>query len=179
MKKARLILSILALVFYSAAVIGLFCPFIWQIEYAKGGTIGGSNSGMEAGLNFGAFPQNLPNFLAIVFIVIGFVASLVYLFVTIIKNEKSNKKKKGQPEEVKEFSSAKYLLSIAIFGILCGFVPFLCCSLTLDAYGIAGDQAIINGIHVGYFIGEGAAISGVGALFGGMCLFFTSSGILD
>ena len=184
MRKSKLVLSIVSLVCYVVAVIGLFCPFIWQIEVGKGANglepTGGSNNGLEAGLNFAAFPQNLPNLLVIVFVAIGFLASLIYFIIVLAKSAKPVKKKKpGEEVKEKEFSKGRFLWSMIFFGILCGFLPFLCASLTLYAYGIANDQTVIGGYTVGYFIGEGAAMSGVGALIGGICLYIPTSGLLD
>ena len=186
MRKSKLVLSILSLVFYVVAVIGLFCPFIWQIVPAvdPDGNLfigGGSNNGLESGLNVGAFPQNLPNLLVVVFVAIGFLASLIYFIIVLAKSAKPVKKKKTVVEEmkVKKFSGSRYLFSMIVFGILCGFVPFLCASLTLVAYGISGQMEFYGGVWAGYFIGEGAALSGIGALLGGMCLYFPTSGLLD
>ena len=175
MRKSKLVCSVLSLAFYIAAFIGLFCPFIWQLVVHKGGVSGGSNNGLEVGLNFAAFPQNLPNLMVIVGIAIGLVCSLIFSIVNLAKYSKV--KKKGAPEPKDSLNNGRLIACLLIFGVLCGVVPFLCASLTLDAYGIANPE-LVHG-RPQYYLGEGAIISAVCSLVGGILLYNAESGFLD
>ena len=161
--KKTIILSILSTVFYIVAIVGYFLPWIYQIEPG----MGGYNYGYEAALNFGGAPANFPSLIALVFLVIGFVMSIVFLIINIAKRKKL--------AEQKGLNTKRYVFILIVSSIFT-FVSFFGIVTVMEAYGIAGDTFEMMDQTWGYFMGEGVILSGVFSLLANVTFYWSASG---
>ena len=172
MKKKSIWFAILATLFTAGGIGSYFMYWIYQVEPG----MGGGNFGYEVALNFDGTNRNLLSLAGLAWLVIGFLMSLIWMFVKI-----GTRKKEKDPDKT---SNGKAVLILIIAAFIC-FAPLIGASSAMEVYGVANDTYPMISpstgelVKYGYFMGEGIPLASICGVLAGVSFFYGYSGLID